>query len=138
MPIRRRYVRPNLRPATVRSYDGLFKLDTRSVKRVSVILGHVSRNESQLLVSRVTGQVDPSTQHVDEGLARWHGLALARATEPLHYLFRRDSELLQEFGAVARFFCQDSCQQMQGFYLAVRKLVLKSFRGTEYTLELGR
>lgn len=37
---------------------------------------------------------------------------------------------------MARFFCQDACQEVQGFYLAVVKGDLKVFRRTEGTVPL--
>jgi len=60
------------------------------------------------------------------------------APEPLQYLFPRDSELLQEFDALARLICQGSCQEVQRFYLAVVKAGLKIFRKTECTFERRR
>jgi hypothetical protein len=56
MRIRRRYVRPTLRLRPFVPYDDLLKLDTGNAKPVSNIQRHVSRSESQLLISQ-TGEV---------------------------------------------------------------------------------
>ena len=55
-------------------------------------------------------------------------LVLGGAPERQQHFFLRDSRALQQSDALARLFCQDGRQEMQGFYLAVFKAALKSLR----------
>jgi hypothetical protein len=79
------------------------------------------------------------TNHLTKAIRGcWHSLIPGRSPELVQYFFLCDSDLLQEFDAVARLFCQETCQEVQGFYLVVAKPGLKAYRRTKCALEFRR